>query len=80
MAAFLNQNRVFNALFLIGDKIMRPNTCPCCGNILLRHARQGGIYWFCTSCYQEMTPLMSDRSLTQEVLGGRSRTPQTLNT
>jgi ribosomal protein L37AE/L43A len=30
------------------------NTCPCCSEILLRHARQGNIYWFCTHCRQEM--------------------------
>ncbi len=28
--------------------------CPCCSNKLLRHARNRGIYWFCTSCWQEM--------------------------
>lgn len=30
------------------------NTCPCCNHALLRHIRQGGIYWFCTSCWQEV--------------------------
>lgn len=33
---------------------MRTNNCPCCGSSLLRHARQGGVYWFCTSCWQEV--------------------------
>lgn len=28
--------------------------CPCCGRTLLRHARSGGIYWRCSTCYQEM--------------------------
>ncbi|HBB34408.1 MAG TPA: hypothetical protein DDZ80_10865 [Cyanobacteria bacterium UBA8803] len=36
---------------------MWSNSCPCCGNALLRHARRKGVYWFCTSCYQEMMPL-----------------------
>lgn len=38
---------------------MRVNSCPCCGSVLLRHARQKGVYWFCTSCHQEMLPLSS---------------------
>lgn len=38
---------------------MRVNTCPCCGSALLRHARRQGVYWFCTSCHQEMMPLMT---------------------
>ncbi len=52
------------------------NTCPCCGNLLLRHARQGGVYWFCTNCRQEMMPLMNENSLRREVLGVRTRNPQ----
>jgi hypothetical protein len=28
--------------------------CPCCSEILLRHARRGTTYWFCTHCWQEM--------------------------
>jgi predicted RNA-binding Zn-ribbon protein involved in translation (DUF1610 family) len=38
---------------------MRANSCPCCGSALLRHARRNGVYWFCTSCHQEMMPLMA---------------------
>lgn len=30
------------------------NNCPCCGTPLLRHIRQRGVYWFCTSCWQEV--------------------------
>jgi hypothetical protein len=37
---------------------MRVNSCPCCGDALLRHARRNGVYWFCTSCRQEMMPLI----------------------
>lgn len=33
---------------------MRNNSCPCCGDSLLRHVRPGGVYWFCTSCWQEV--------------------------
>lgn len=40
---------------------MRLNTCPCCGGSLLRHARQGGVYWFCTSCRQDMPILLAGR-------------------
>jgi ribosomal protein L37AE/L43A len=36
---------------------MRVNNCPCCDSVLLRHARREGVYWFCTSCHQEMVPL-----------------------
>jgi hypothetical protein len=35
------------------------NSCPCCSNQLLRHIRHQGIYWFCTSCWQEMPNLDS---------------------
>ncbi|MBW4575792.1 MAG: hypothetical protein KME08_10960 [Aphanothece sp. CMT-3BRIN-NPC111] len=54
------------------------NTCPCCGSPLLRHARQQGIYWFCTSCRQEMIPLIGDATPRRDILGGRSRIPQTV--
>lgn len=37
---------------------MRANTCPCCGGSILRHVRHGEVYWFCTSCWQEM-PLLT---------------------
>ncbi|HEY9695004.1 MAG TPA: hypothetical protein V6D15_22610 [Oculatellaceae cyanobacterium] len=57
---------------------MRLNTCPCCGNSLLRHARQKGIYWFCTSCRQEMMPLNLDNVLRREVLAGSTVLPQPL--
>ncbi|MGJ3246049.1 MAG: hypothetical protein ACFE0I_08250 [Elainellaceae cyanobacterium] len=30
------------------------NTCPCCSEQLLRHARHSTIYWFCPHCRQEM--------------------------
>ncbi|HIK13668.1 MAG TPA: hypothetical protein IGS52_25980 [Oscillatoriaceae cyanobacterium M33_DOE_052] len=33
---------------------MRDNSCFCCGNLLLRHARKGEIFWFCTGCRQEL--------------------------
>ena len=59
--------------------MIRPNNCPCCGTLLLRHARQKGIYWFCTSCRQEMMPLVGDHTLRREVLGGRSRVAQAVN-
>lgn len=29
-------------------------SCPCCSNLLLRHIRQGGVYWLCRSCHAEM--------------------------
>ncbi|NJR65275.1 MAG: hypothetical protein HC772_08075 [Leptolyngbyaceae cyanobacterium CRU_2_3] len=35
------------------------NTCPCCSEPLLRHARHGSIYWFCPHCHQEMPNLSS---------------------
>lgn len=33
------------------------NSCPCCGSPLLRHIRQGELYWFCKSCWQEVPML-----------------------
>ncbi|WP_347275937.1 hypothetical protein [Coleofasciculus sp. FACHB-129] len=50
------------------------NTCHCCGSPLLRHARQNGVYWFCTSCRQEMLPVALDQTLPlhQAVQGARS--------
>ncbi len=35
------------------------NTCPCCSERLLRHARHNRVYWFCPHCRQEM-PNFSD--------------------
>lgn len=40
---------------------MLVNTCPCCGSVLLRHARRKGVYWYCTSCHQEMMPLIAGK-------------------
>lgn len=37
---------------------IQTNSCPCCSSPLLRHARQSGVYWFCTSCWQEV-PILS---------------------
>ncbi|XHX80814.1 MAG: hypothetical protein RBJ76_13030 [Stenomitos frigidus ULC029] len=34
--------------------------CPCCSEVLLRHARHNGIYWFCTHCWQEMPAVASE--------------------
>ncbi|MDJ0678165.1 MAG: hypothetical protein QNJ36_22740 [Calothrix sp. MO_167.B42] len=36
---------------------MRLNNCPCCGASLLRHVRQGEVYWFCKTCWQEVPSL-----------------------
>ncbi len=58
---------------------MRPNSCPCCGSSLLRHARQGGVYWFCTSCRQDMPLLLAGNLSHLESLAGRSRTIQPVN-
>ncbi|MEB3181780.1 MAG: hypothetical protein VKL59_22515 [Nostocaceae cyanobacterium] len=44
---------------------LRFNNCPCCGSSLLRHVRQSGVYWFCTSCWQEV-PLLTKRSLPRQ--------------
>lgn len=33
--------------------------CPCCSNTLLRHVRQGSIYWFCSDCRMEIPDLES---------------------
>ncbi|NMG20471.1 hypothetical protein DP116_13795 [Brasilonema bromeliae SPC951] len=30
------------------------NECPCCSHQLLRHIRHQQVYWFCSSCRQEM--------------------------
>lgn len=43
------------------------NSCPCCSNQLLRHIRYQGIYWFCSSCWQEMPNL--DSSLKNDESG-----------
>jgi len=36
------------------------SACPCCGEVLLRHARHAEVYWFCTHCWQEMPVLALD--------------------
>jgi hypothetical protein len=33
---------------------MIKHPCPCCSDTLLCHMRMGGLYWRCSSCYQEM--------------------------
>jgi hypothetical protein len=45
---------------LIFENLMNTlNECPCCSEPLLRHARHGGVYWFCPHCRQEMPNLLS---------------------
>ncbi|PSB04369.1 hypothetical protein C7B64_04105 [Merismopedia glauca CCAP 1448/3] len=39
---------------------MSSDTCPCCGNTLLRHAKSNRLYWFCNSCHQEMFAITGD--------------------
>ncbi len=29
-------------------------TCSCCSDRLIRHIRQGSLYWWCHSCWAEM--------------------------
>lgn len=64
-----------------GVKIMAANhnKCPYCSSVLLRHARQKGVYWFCTSCWQEIPTLLTNTPTVRETLGGRSHVRQTIN-
>lgn len=52
------------------------NTCPCCGEMLLRHARHGGVYWFCTHCWQEMPDLVLE---TTSPAREHSQSPRLMN-
>ncbi len=58
---------------------MGQNTCPCCGSSLLRHARQGGIYWFCTSCRQDMPTSFAGKLSRLDSLAARSHSIQSVN-
>lgn len=59
---------------------MLVNTCPCCGSVLLRHARRKGVYWYCTSCHEEMMPLMMGQlPMCPEPRKTRSQTLQSVN-
>ena len=59
---------------------MRANSCPCCGNALLRHARRDGLYWYCTSCHQEMMPLIVRQLPTNlDAIKPRTRILQSVN-
>jgi hypothetical protein len=33
--------------------------CPCCSQLMVRCIRKDGVYWFCSSCWQEMPDLDS---------------------
>jgi hypothetical protein len=64
----------------------RINTCLCCSGPLLRHARHGGVYWFCSHCRQEV-PIFDSSVLLQSdglsvplmhQLGQQSRSMQTV--
>ena len=48
------------------------NNCPCCGDSLLRHIRQGGVYSFSQGCWQEV-PLLTGSSLSG-VVEGKNKT------
>ncbi len=44
------------------------NTCPCCSEVLLRHARHNQIYWFCPHCWQEMPDPSLDARNSQRMM------------
>lgn len=58
---------------------MKANTCPCCGASLLRHVRQGELYWFCQSCHQEVPQLTVSRSTNKETRTTKVLTPPAVN-
>lgn len=47
---------------------MSHTTCPCCSSTLLRHVRSAGIYWYCSSCHQEMPSLAAKQLQPDPVL------------
>ncbi len=47
-------------------------SCPCCSNQLLRHIRHQEVYWFCTSCWQEMPNLDSLLKNDKEEMAGKT--------
>ena len=53
---------------------IQTNSCPCCGGSLLRHIRRGGVYWFCTSCCQEV-PLLTMRQAMPDILVSKPLVP-----
>ncbi len=58
---------------------MRTNTCPCCGGSLLRHVRHGGLYWFCSSCWQEVPSLTISKLPRPEPVAKAMRQQQPVN-
>lgn len=58
---------------------MRNNNCPCCGGSLLRHVRHGGVYWFCTSCWQEVPLLGVNKMPRPDAPAVGSRPPVSVN-
>lgn len=42
------------------------NSCPCCASQLLAHFRQKRIYWFCSSCRQDMPVKASQKKPLQQ--------------
>ncbi len=38
-----------------------PQSCMICSGLLLRHIRQNGLYWVCTSCRQEVPTILSQQ-------------------
>lgn len=63
------------------------NECPCCAHRMLRHVRHREIYWFCSSCWQEMPNFFSSSNpspivkelLVEELLDNRLGTVETLS-
>lgn len=54
------------------------NPCPCCSEPLLRHARRGGVYWFCPHCHQEMPNLFSTLTAARQSAKAFDRLPDFL--
>ena len=53
---------------------LKTQACPCCNNSLLRHVRQGKLYWFCTSCWQEV-PIFAVSQTTRTETSKRREQP-----
>lgn len=52
---------------------LKTQTCPCCGNSLLRHVRHSKVYWFCTSCWQEVPLFAVGQTSLSEAVTGRGQ-------
>jgi ribosomal protein L37AE/L43A len=57
---------------------MAINSCPYCGNRVLRHIRHKEIYWLCKSCREEIPAIMTNTARFSQTMNIQNQAQQAI--